>query len=99
MLLYPDISNFTFYNVKNLKCNIFLIDFLDKLGNFKQKKIYTLKCKIFLHFKATDPKKPFQNLEQDAWKSPAGQIGPYREESSSPQNKTKSKTILGVKYS
>ena len=76
-----------------------MINFLDELGNFKQKKFYTLKCKIFLHFKATDPKKPFQNLEQDAWKSPAGQIGPYREESSSPQNKTKSKTILGVKYS
>ena len=31
------------------------MDFLDKLGNFKQKKIYTSKCKIFLHFKATDP--------------------------------------------
>ena len=39
MLLYPDISNFTFQNVKILKCKIFLINFLDELGNFKQKKI------------------------------------------------------------
>ena len=38
VLLYPDISNFTFWNVKNLKCKKFLIDFLDELGNFKQKK-------------------------------------------------------------
>ena len=55
MLLYPDISNFTFQNVTILKCKIFLINFLDELGNFKQKKFYTLKCKTFLHFKATDP--------------------------------------------
>ena len=44
-----------FWNVKNLKCKNFLIDFLDELGNFKQKKIYTSKCNCFLHFKATDP--------------------------------------------
>ena len=50
VLLYPDISNF-----KILKCKIFLINFLDELGNFKQKNFYTSKCKIFLHFKATDP--------------------------------------------
>ena len=49
VLLYPDISNFTFQNVKILKCKIFLINFLDELGNFKQK------CNFFLHFKATDP--------------------------------------------
>ena len=55
VLLYPDILNFTFWNVKNLKCKNFLIDFLDELDNFKQKKIYTSKCKIFLHFKATEP--------------------------------------------
>ena len=55
MLLYPDISNFTFLNVKNLKYEKFLIDFLDELGNFKQKKFYTSKFKIFLHFTATDP--------------------------------------------
>ena len=55
VLPYPDISNFTFQNVKILKCKIFLINFLDELGNFKQKKFYTSKCKIFLHFKATDP--------------------------------------------
>ena len=55
VLLYPDISNFTFQNVKILKCKIFLINFLDELGNFKQKKFYTSKCKIFLPFKATAP--------------------------------------------
>ena len=54
LLLYPDISNFTFQDVKILKCRIFLINFLDELGNFKQKN-YTSKCKFFLHFKATDP--------------------------------------------
>ena len=27
VLLYPDISNFTFWNIKNLKCKNFLIDF------------------------------------------------------------------------
>ena len=31
-----------------------MIDFLDELCNFKQKKFYTSKCKIFLYFKATD---------------------------------------------
>ena len=56
VLLYPDISNFTFQNVKILKCKISLINFLDELGNFKQKKFNTSKCKFFLHFKATDPK-------------------------------------------
>ena len=55
VLLYSDILNFTFQNVKILKCKIFLINFLDELGNFKQKKFYTSKCKFFLHFKATDP--------------------------------------------
>ena len=55
VLPYPDISNFTFQNVKILKCKIFLINFLDELGNFKQKKFYTSKCKIILHFKATEP--------------------------------------------
>ena len=47
VLLYPDISNFTFQNVKILKCKVFLINFLDELGNFKQKKFYTAKCKFF----------------------------------------------------
>ena len=55
VLFYPDISNFTFWNVKNLKCKNFLIDFLDELGNFKQKNFYTSKCKFFLHFTTTDP--------------------------------------------
>ena len=55
VLLYPDISNFTFWNVKNFRCKNFLIDFLNELGNFKQKKIYTSKCKFFLHIRTTDP--------------------------------------------
>ena len=55
VLLYPDISNFTFQNVKNLKYKIFLIDFLDELGNFKQKNFTHQKCKFFLHFTTTDP--------------------------------------------
>ena len=38
-----------------LKCKNYMIDFLDELGNFKQKIFYTLKCKFFLHFRATDP--------------------------------------------
>ena len=59
VLLYSDISNFTFQNVKILKCRNFLIDFLDELGNFKQKKFYTSKYKFFLHFKATDHIFPF----------------------------------------
>ena len=59
VLLYSDILNFTFQNVKILKCKIFVSNFLDKLGNFKQKKIYTSKCNFFLHFKATDPKSQF----------------------------------------
>ena len=49
VLFYPDISNFTFWNVKIWNVKIFLIDFLDELGNFKQKNFYTSKCKI-LHF-------------------------------------------------
>ena len=47
MLLYPDISNFTFWNVKNLKCKNFLIDFLDELGNFKQKNFTLQNVKFF----------------------------------------------------
>ena len=42
VLLYPDISNF-----KILKCKIFLINFLDESGNFKQKNFYTSKCNFF----------------------------------------------------
>ena len=49
VLFYPDISNFTFWNVKIQNVKIFLIDFLNELGNFKQKNFYTSKCKI-LHF-------------------------------------------------
>ena len=39
VLLYSDISNFTFWSVNILKCKNFVIGFLDELGNFKQKKI------------------------------------------------------------
>ena len=55
---FPDFANnppFTSYNVKILKCKIFLINFLGELGNFKQNDFYTSKCKIILHFKATNP--------------------------------------------
>ena len=55
VLLYPDISNFTFQNVKILKCKIFLINFLNELGNFKQKN-FTLQNVFFLHFTTIDPK-------------------------------------------
>ena len=46
--------HFEFYilKCKNLKCKFFLIDFLDELGNFKQKNFYTSKCQI-LHFEMT----------------------------------------------
>ena len=43
LLFYSDISNFTYFEVLTfLNVKIFLIGFLDELGNFKQ---------IFLHFK------------------------------------------------
>ena len=58
VLLYPDISNFTFWNVKNLKFKNFLIDFLNESGNFKQKNFCTSKRKVFLHFTTTDPRIP-----------------------------------------
>ena len=45
ILLSNGCVHFEFYI---LKCKFFLIDFLDKLGNFKQKKFYTSKCKFFL---------------------------------------------------
>ena len=32
-----------------------MIDFLDELGNFKQRNFYSSKCKFFLHFTTTDP--------------------------------------------
>ena len=40
----------TFWNVK-----IFLIGFLDELGNFKQKKVLPFAMQFFSHFTATDP--------------------------------------------
>ena len=55
MLLYSDISNFTFWSVDILKCKIFLIGFPDELGNFRQIFFYISKCKILLHFTAMDP--------------------------------------------
>ena len=56
VLLYPDISNFTFENVKNVKCKFFLIDFLNLLGNFQQKNAN------FFHFTTTDPISNFDFL-------------------------------------
>ena len=47
VLFYPDISNFTFQNVKFLKCKIFNIDFLDELGNLKQKEFTLQNVKFF----------------------------------------------------
>ena len=39
-----------------IELHSFLINFLDELGNFKQKKNFTLRnVNFFLHFKATDP--------------------------------------------
>ena len=46
VLLYSDISNFTFWSVNILKCKNFVIGFLDELGNFKQKK-FTFQNAIF----------------------------------------------------
>ena len=50
VFLYPDISNFTFQNVKNLKYKNFLIDFLDELGNLMQKNFYTSKLQNVIFF-------------------------------------------------
>ena len=49
--------HFEFYilKCKNLKCKISLIDFLDELGNFKQKKFYTSKCNFFFTFQNNRP--------------------------------------------
>ena len=47
VLLYSDISNFTFQNVKILN---FFINFLDELGNFKQKKKFALQNVIFFFY-------------------------------------------------
>ena len=55
VLLYSDISNFTFWSVNILECKIFLIGFLDELGNFKQKKVLPFEMQFFSHFTATDP--------------------------------------------
>ena len=75
VLLFPDISNFAFWNAKNLKCKIFLIDFLDELGNFKQKKICTSKCNFFYIFTSHKPYNPkfqtkiFTNASSNAFLS------------------------------
>ena len=50
MLLYYDNSNSIIWSVNILKCKIFIISFLDELGNFKQKKIYISKYKIFTFY-------------------------------------------------
>ena len=68
MVLYSDISNFTFWSVDILKCKIFLIGFLNGLlDNFKQKKFYISKCKFFLHFTATQK---FFHYNDCKWSDP-----------------------------
>ena len=47
VLLYSNISNFTFWSVNILKCKILLIGFLYELGNMKQKIFYISKCNFF----------------------------------------------------
>ena len=37
VLLYSDISNFTFWSVWHFEIQNFFIGYLDELGNFKQK--------------------------------------------------------------
>ena len=55
VLLYSDISNFTFWSVYILECKNFLIGFLDELDIFKQKKVLPFEMQFFSHFTATDP--------------------------------------------
>ena len=55
VLLYPDILNFTFQNVKNSKCKNFLIDFLDELSILSKKNFTLQNVDFFLHFTTTDP--------------------------------------------
>ena len=54
MLLYPDISNFTFQNVKNLKCKNLLLLF-SMNWEILSKKNFTLRNVFFLHFTSTGP--------------------------------------------
>ena len=42
--------HFEFYILKFQNVKFFFINFLDELGNLKQKNFYASKCKIFLHF-------------------------------------------------
>ena len=49
VLLYLTLKIFTLRSVKIRSVKIFFIDFLDELGNFKQKNFYTSKCKKILH--------------------------------------------------
>ena len=46
MLCYCTLT-FRILHVENLKCKNFLIDFLDELGNFKQKKCLHFKMELF----------------------------------------------------
>ena len=57
VLLYFNISNFTFWSDDILKCKIFLIGFLHELGNLKQN-IFTFKNAIFFTFYSTGPQIP-----------------------------------------
>ena len=54
MLLYSDISNFTFWTVNILKCKIFLIGFLGELSNLKGKKLH-FKMQNFFTFYSNGP--------------------------------------------
>ena len=45
-LLYSDTRVFTLRSVNTSKCKKFFIDFLDELGNFKQKIFYTVSVKV-----------------------------------------------------
>ena len=50
VLLYPDISNFTFWNVKILKCKFFFDQFSPWIRQFQEKKKFTLRNVKFFAF-------------------------------------------------
>ena len=66
VLLFADIWNFAFWNVKNLKRKNFLIDFLDELDNFKQNLFYILQQQTQYHEIILD--------SWCSWKVPIAQI-------------------------
>ena len=46
-----------------------MINFLDELGNFKQKRFTLRNVSFFLHFKATDPMMQHFTFEKDTYES------------------------------